>query len=214
MNKRNLQKELDAIIEKNRAEGVTPRLLMHACCAPCSSYCLEYLSKYFEITLFYYNPNIYPESEYAKRADEVRKLAACLPAENKISVEVCEFVPAEYYEAVRGLEKCREGGERCEKCFRLRLGKAAAYAKENGIELFTTTLSISPLKNAALLCGIGEEEGEKNGVRYLPTDFKKKGGYLRSVELSREYGLYRQDYCGCAYSWAERQKEKETQPKA
>lgn len=212
MNKRNLQKELDTIIEENRARGVIPRLLLHACCAPCSSYCLEYLSKYFEITLFYYNPNIYPENEYSKRAAEAERLAASLPAENKINVKVCEFVPEEYNEAVRGFESCREGGERCERCFKLRLGKTAAYAKENGFDFFTTTLSISPLKNAALLCSIGEQEGEKAGVKYLPADFKKRGGYLRSVELSREYGLYRQDYCGCTYSYAEsvqRRREKE-----
>lgn len=207
MNRRNLQKELDAIIKENENAGIKPKLLLHACCAPCSSYCLEYLSKYFEITVFYYNPNIFPESEYEKRANEVERLVEALNKEGKIKTAVCEFVPEEYYEAVSGYEDCREGGKRCEKCFNLRLSKTAAYAKEHGFDFFTTTLSISPLKDAQLLCDIGERNGEKAGVRYLPADFKKRGGYLRSIELSREYGLYRQNYCGCAFSYAGRREK-------
>lgn len=200
MNGRNYQKELDKIIEKNEKAGITPRLLLHACCAPCSSYCLEYLSQYFEITVLFYNPNIYPEDEYEKRAEEAKRIVRETKSQNPISVVVCDFVPEEFYAAVRGLENCREGGERCRKCFELRLEKAAAYAKENGYDYFTTTLTISPLKDSQVLNGAGEEAGRKYGISHLPSDFKKKGGYQRSIVLSKEHGLYRQDYCGCVFS--------------
>lgn len=200
MNGRNYQRELDRIIEENEKSGVTPRLLLHACCAPCSSYCLEYLSQYFRITVLYYNPNIYPGEEYEKRAREVKRLIEGLNVKNEISLVVCPFDSSEFYETVKGYEDCREGEERCRKCFELRLGKAGAYAKENGFDFFTTTLSISPLKNADVLNEAGEAVAERFGVRHLPSDFKKKGGYQRSVELSKELGLYRQDYCGCVFS--------------
>ena len=200
MNIRNYQRELEKIISANEKDGVTPSLLLHACCAPCSSYCLEYLSQHFDITVLFYNPNIYPESEYTKRAEEENRLTRNLKVKNPISLEVCDFVPEEFYSAVRGLENCREGGERCRKCFELRLEKAAAYAKEKGFDYFTTTLTISPLKSAVVLNEVGEEAGRKYGISHLPSDFKKKGGYQRSIVLSKEYGLYRQDYCGCVFS--------------
>ena len=207
MNQRNFQKELDKILEnmvKNGQEGT--RLLLHSCCAPCSSYCLEYLSKYFEITVFYYNPNITLEPEYRHRVEEQKRLIAALNEEGvsyPISVIEGDYEPALFLEAVKGLEREPEGGARCEKCFRLRLSKTAELAKELGTDYFTTTLTISPLKNAPLLNAIGEEMAGEVGIKWLPTDFKKKNGYKRSVELSAQYGLYRQDYCGCAFSKAE-----------
>lgn len=207
MNQRNFQKELDKILEnmvKNGQEG--SRLLLHSCCAPCSSYCLEYLSKYFEITVFYYNPNITLEPEYRHRVEEQKRLIAAYNEEGvrfPISVIEGDYEPAVFLEAVKGLEKEPEGGARCEKCFRLRLQKTAELAKKEGVDYFTTTLTISPLKNAPLLNAIGEEMAKEVGVSWLPTDFKKKNGYKRSVELSAQYDLYRQDYCGCAFSKAE-----------
>lgn len=200
MNNRNYQKELEKIIEENQRAGKTPTLLLHACCAPCSSYCLEYLSEFFKITVLYYNPNIYPEEEFYKRAEEEKKLIANMHPKNEISLVVCTFDSSEFFSAVKGLEDCREGGERCKKCFELRLEKTAAYARENGFDFFTTTLSISPLKDVTILNEVGEKAAEKFGVRHLPSDFKKKGGYQRSIVLSKEFGLYRQDYCGCVFS--------------
>lgn len=204
---RNFQKELDKIIETNKREGKIPSLLLHACCAPCSSYCLEYLSQYFNITVFFYNPNLYPAEEYTKRADEERKLISMLKSENKIELTVADFDDGEFYDKVKGLEKCKEGGERCRKCFELRLEKTAELAKEKGFDFFTTTLTISPLKNAQILNEIGEKMGEKHNVKHLPSDFKKRNGYKRSIELSREFDLYRQNYCGCVFSKQEREAE-------
>ena len=202
---RNFQKELEAIIEQNRKNGVVPSLLLHSCCAPCSSYCLEYLSQYFKITVLYYNPNLFPAGEYERRVFEQKKLVSALPTKYPVTLVEMKGEPEEFYSAVKGLEHIREGGERCFACFRLRLERAARYAKENGFDFFTTTLTISPLKNAQKLNEIGEEAGEKFGVRHLPSDFKKKNGYKRSVELSKVYGLYRQDYCGCVFSKRERE---------
>lgn len=202
---RNFQKELEAIIEQNRKNGVVPSLLLHSCCAPCSSYCLEYLSQYFKITVLYYNPNLFPAGEYERRVSEQKKLVSALPTKYPVTLVEMKGEPEEFYSAVKGLEHIREGGERCFACFRLRLERAARYAKENGFDFFTTTLTISPLKNAQKLNEIGEEAGEKSGVRHLPSDFKKKNGYKRSVELSKVYGLYRQDYCGCVFSKRERE---------
>lgn len=202
---RNFQKELEAIIEQNRKNGVVPSLLLHSCCAPCSSYCLEYLSQYFKITVLYYNPNLFPAGEYERRVSEQKKLVSALPTKYPVTLVEMKGEPEEFYSAVKGLEHIREGGERCFACFRLRLERAARYAKENGFDFFTTTLTISPLKNAQKLNEIGEEAGEKFGVRHLPSDFKKKNGYKRSVELSKVYGLYRQDYCGCVFSKRERE---------
>ncbi len=202
---RNFQKELEKIIEENKKNGVVPSLLLHSCCAPCSSYCLEYLSQYFKITVLYYNPNLFPAGEYERRVSEQKKLVSALPTKYPVTLVEMKGEPEEFYSAVKGLEHIREGGERCFACFRLRLERAARYAKENGFDFFTTTLTISPLKNAQKLNEIGEEAGEKFGVRHLPSDFKKKNGYKRSVELSKVYGLYRQDYCGCVFSKRERE---------
>ena len=202
---RNFQKELEAIIEQNRKNGIVPSLLLHSCCAPCSSYCLEYLSQYFKITVLYYNPNLFPAGEYERRVSEQKKLVSALPTKYPVTLVEMKGEPEEFYSAVKGLEHIREGGERCFACFKLRLERAARYAKENGFDFFTTTLTISPLKNAQKLNEIGEAVGEKFGVRHLPSDFKKKNGYKRSVELSKVYGLYRQDYCGCVFSKRERE---------
>lgn len=203
--KRNFQIELEKIIEENQKNGVVPSLLLHSCCAPCSSYCLEYLSQSFKITVLYYNPNLYPAEEYDRRVFEQKKLISLLPAKYPVSLVEMKGEEREFYAAVKGLENIKEGGERCFACFRLRLEKAARYAKENGFDFFTTTLTISPLKNAQKLNEIGEAAGEKFGVRHLPSDFKKKNGYRRSVELSKVYSLYRQDYCGCIFSKRERE---------
>lgn len=202
---RNFQKELEAIIEENKKNGAVPSLLLHSCCAPCSSYCLEYLSRYFKITVLYYNPNLFPAGEYERRVSEQKKLVSALPAKYPVTLVEMKGEPEEFYSAVKGLEHIREGGERCFACFKLRLERAARYAKENGFDFFTTTLTISPLKNAQKLNEIGEAAGVKFGVRHLPSDFKKKDGYKRSVELSKVYGLYRQDYCGCVFSKRERE---------
>lgn len=204
MNNRNYQKELEKIIERNQNESRVPRLLLHSCCAPCSSYVLEYLSRYFAITVFYYNPNISPREEYEKRVEEQRRLIERLPVEHPITFLAGEYEPDRFYEMAKGLEKEPEGGRRCFGCYRLRLTEAAKLAKEGGYDYFTTTLTISPLKNAGKLNEIGEELAGIYEVEHLPSDFKKKNGYKRSVELSGEYGLYRQDYCGCVFSKAER----------
>lgn len=200
MNKVNYQKELDKLIEKLEQSKEVPRLFLHSCCAPCSSYVLEYLSQYFEITVFYFNPNIAPEEEYRKRVEEQRRLIEQLPAVYPIQFEEGRYVPEEFYSRVRGLEKEPEGGARCRVCFELRLEEAARLASESGYDYYTTTLSISPLKNAQVLAQVAVEMGEKWGVRWLPSDFKKKEGYKRSIQLSAEYDLYRQNYCGCVFS--------------
>ena len=205
MNKRNYQKELDQILTENQKEEKVPVLLLHSCCAPCSSYVLEYLSEYFSITVFYYNPNIYPEEEYYKRVKEQQHFIERLPVKHPISFIEGEFHPEEYYEAVRGLEKEPEGGARCCVCFSLRLRRAAEEAKKIGADYLTTTLTISPLKNAEVLNEVGEQISRELGVTWLPSDFKKKNGYKRSVELSAEYGMYRQNYCGCVFSKRERE---------
>jgi predicted adenine nucleotide alpha hydrolase (AANH) superfamily ATPase len=196
---RNYQKELDKLIE-SIPDGQVPTLLLHACCAPCSSYCLEYLSQYFKITLYFYNPNIYPENEYSLRSEEARRLINEMTFKHPVTFLEGEFNPKEFYDAVKGFENEKEGGERCFRCYRLRLESTAKLAKEMGFDYFTTTLTISPLKRADKLNEIGEELGEIYSVKHLSSDFKKKNGYKRSTELSREYGLYRQDYCGCVFS--------------
>lgn len=197
------QKRLDQIIEEQVKEGRVPTLLLHSCCAPCSSYTLEYLSQYFKITVFYYNPNIYPAEEFAKRVEEQQRLIQALPAQYPISFIEGDYDSKEFYAVTKGLEKEPEGGLRCFECFRLRLEKSAILSKENGFDYFTTTLTISPLKNADKLNEIGEELAEKYGVKFLPSDFKKRGGYQRSIQLSKEYNLYRQNYCGCIFSQRE-----------
>ena len=204
--KDNFQKKLDDIIKKNTAAGVRPKLLLHSCCAPCSSYCLEYLRQYFDITDFYYNPNITEEAEYRKRTDEIKRLITVMNSEDEtlpIGFEEGRYDSREFFDAVKGFESEPEGGLRCVKCFRLRLYETARVAAEGHFDCFTTTLTISPLKNASVLNHIGEEAGREFGVMFLPSDFKKKEGYKRSVELSEKYGLYRQDYCGCGFSKGE-----------
>ena len=201
---RNYAKELEYLIEKNQEQGRVPTLLLHACCAPCSSAVLEYLSRFFAITLLYYNPNIAPYEEYEKREAELRRLVREMDVVHPVQLLPCSYDGQAYCQAVEGLEGEPEGGKRCTACFRLRLEYTARQAAKLHFDYFTTTLSISPLKNARLLNQLGEEMGEKYGVAHLPSDFKKKDGYKRSVELSKVYGLYRQDYCGCVFSKAQR----------
>ncbi len=214
-NTRNYQKELDKILELITKEEIEKgqRLLLHSCCAPCSSYVLEYLRQYFKITVFYYNPNISMEPEYRKRVEEQKRLIAEYNAlEGKgyeIDVIEGDYEPAAFYEIAKGLEQCPEGGERCFACYELRLLKTAILAQEEKYDYFTTTLTISPLKNAQKLNEIGECLSQKYNVPWLVSDFKKKNGYKRSIELSAEYDLYRQDYCGCIYSKQERERTKQ-----
>lgn len=200
----NYERLLDELIRRLEKSGEVPTLFLHCCCAPCSSYVLEYLSKYFRITTFYYNPNIFPQEEYAHRVAELKRFVSEFPTKYPVEFLEGAYEPERYYEAVRGLEHEREGGARCRKCFELRLGEAARMAKSLNFDYFTTTLSISPMKNAAVLNEVGEAMAEKYGVRHLPANFKRKGGFLRSTELSKEYGLYRQDFCGCVFSKEER----------
>lgn len=207
-NRINFQKEMDALIEKNLSNGVVPRLFLHSCCAPCSSYVIEYLSDYFEITVFYYNPNLYPDREYARRSGEQKRFIDEIKTKYPVSYFDCDFTPNEFYNLVKGLEQEKEGGRRCEKCFELRLSKTAEKAKAEEFDYFATTLTISPLKNASLINQIGYEQSKRYGVKYLASDFKKKNGFKRSTELSRQYGLYRQDYCGCVFSKTERERQK------
>ena len=244
-NKRNYSKELEKRIEEFQREGRHPRLLLHACCAPCSSYCLEYLREYFDVTVFFYNPNITEENEYKKRVIEEKRLIeeynrqvreknfeGMNSDENARIIEIIEgeYKPSDFFEAAKGYEDCKEGGERCRKCFELRLRETARVAAQKGFDYFTTTLTISPLKNADVLNEVGEaacaeirdascaETRDAAGVRaqnggasleFLPSDFKKKNGYKRSIELSHKFDLYRQDFCGCSFSKAQREKEKE-----
>ena len=203
-NQRNYQKEMEKIIEK--MQGERKSLMLHSCCAPCSSAVLEKLQKIFAITVFFYNPNISEDTEYLKRVEEQKRLIGALNKKHsdfQIQMLEGDYAPKDFYAMAKGLEKCPEGGERCFQCFRLRLEQTAKRAKEGDYDFFTTTLTISPLKNATKLNEIGEELAKEYGVTWLPSDFKKKEGYKRSIELSKEYDLYRQNYCGCAYSKAE-----------
>lgn len=200
MNQRNFQKELDRLIERECSGGKVPGLFLHACCAPCSSYVLEYLSRYFSITVFFYNPNISPKEEYEKRVSEIRRMIAEMEFIHPVELLEGEYRPWVFFQMAKGLEAVPEGGERCFKCYRLRMEEAARLAAEGGYDYFTTTLSISPLKNAGKINEIGEELAGIYKVPHLPSDFKKKNGYKRSIELSAEYGLYRQNYCGCVFS--------------
>ncbi len=209
--KENYQKQLDTLIS-SLGDNV-PTLLLHSCCAPCSSHCIEYLSQYFSITILYYNPNIAPEEEFRKRAQEQQRLVSEMPLKHPVTVVVDDYDPQEFYSAVKGLEHIPEGGERCFACYRLRLERASDYAAQHGFDYFCSTLSISPLKNAAKLNEIGNELSQLYQVKHLPSDFKKRGGYQRSIALSKEYGLYRQNYCGCAFSKAEaQQREAQKRP--
>ena len=207
--KPNYAREMDRVLQS--LGGSRPRLLLHACCGPCSSAVLEQLCQYFDITILYYNPNIWPAAEYRRREEELERFVA---AAHPLGVTVVEdrYDPEEFYAAARGLEAEPERGARCTACYRLRMRRAAAYAAANGFDWFATTLSISPHKDAERINRIGQELAAEYGVPHLPSDFKKKNGYLRSLQLSAEYGLYRQDYCGCVYSHA--QSEAERQAKA
>ena len=210
MNRRNYQKELDRLLEQLKGQE-EKHLFLHSCCAPCSSYVLEYLSPYFRITVFYYNPNITASAEYFKRVEEQKRLIELLnQKEGHFPIQVVEgdYRPKDFLDVAEGLEDCPEGGERCFACYRLRLEETAKRAKEYGADYFATTLTISPLKNAEKLNALGEELAKDYQVPWLPSDFKKKEGYKRSIELSAEYDLYRQDYCGCAFSKAERERQK------
>ena len=220
----NYQKQLEEVIEQEKNNR--KKLLLHSCCAPCSSYVLEYLREYFDITVFFYNPNISNSVEYEKRLQEEIKLIEAYnkqvengdfenmnSTENAKMIKIMEvgYEPSEFFEAVKGYEHCKEGGDRCYKCFELRLRKSAKVAKEGGFDYFTTTLTISPLKNANWLNEIGRLEGEKEGVLFLPSDFKKKDGYKRSIQLSKDFDLYRQDFCGCGFSKAEMEERRKVQ---
>lgn len=195
----NYQLELDRLLSGLTG---TPRLLLHACCAPCSSYVLEYLTRHFDITLYFYNPNITDAEEYQKRADELARLIREMPHENPIRLIVCEHQPACFYEITRGMETLPEGGVRCFGCYRQRLDAAAQYmaAHREEYDYFATTLTVSPHKNAAKLNEIGAELAAAYQLQWLPSDFKKREGYKRSIELSAQYNLYRQDFCGCEFS--------------
>ncbi|MEG0250454.1 MAG: 5-formyltetrahydrofolate cyclo-ligase [Peptostreptococcus sp.] len=198
----NYQKELEKLI-KNIDENKTPTLLLHSCCGPCSSYCLEYLSEYFEVTIFYYNPNIYPSEEYFYRVEEQKRIIDLTKSKNPIHMIEGKYDVERFYEMVKGLEDMPEGGKRCYKCYDMRLREAAKTGKENGFDYFTTTLSISPHKNSQVLNKIGEKIAEEYEIPHLPSDFKKNNGYKRSCEITKKYGMYRQDYCGCEFSQRE-----------
>ena len=203
----NYQKELDKTLEQLDKEAKVPTLLLHSCCAPCSSYILEYLSQYFQITVFYYNPNIYPESEYTKRILEQQTLIGQMKSKHPISFMAGAYDKERFYAMAEGMEALKEGGVRCFACYELRLREAAEYAKAHDFDFFTTTLSISPLKNAAKLNEIGKKLEEEYSVQYLYSDFKKKDGYKKSTEISKEYHMYRQYYCGCVYSKRDRDRQ-------
>ena len=200
--KTNFQIEMEKLIAAFRDRR--PTLLLHACCAPCSSYVLESIAKYFDITMYFYDPNITPAEEYEKRYSELKRLLREAPFANGIKIMESAYEPEKFFEIAKGLEDIPEGGERCFKCYRLRLEKTAQTAKEHGFDYFATTLSISPYKSSAKLAEISLALEKEYGVNWLPSDFKKRGGYKRSIELSKEYELYRQDYCGCVYSQAQR----------
>ena len=217
MNKRNYQKELENIIGE-LPQGHRPRLLLHSCCAPCSSYCIEYLASYFDIRLYYYNPNISPEEEYMKRAGELERLVEQMYERGALrpgSVEAVRgsYEPQLFYEMTRGMEELPEGGERCYRCYEQRMESAARYAADEHFDYYTTTLSISPMKNPVWINEIGERLGDKYGIRHLPSEFKKKGGYQRSIQLSAEYELYRQNFCGCVFSQRDALKRDELKKK-
>ncbi|MDS0525095.1 epoxyqueuosine reductase QueH [Clostridium sp. SHJSY1] len=205
----NYQKELDSLINKLVKENEVPTLLLHSCCAPCSSYVLEYLSNYFKITVFFYNPNIYPEKEYLRRVEEQKKFISSLNTKHDINFIIGKYDTESFYNMSKGLENVKEGGERCFKCYELRLNEAAAICKKENFDYYTTTLTISPHKNAKKLNEIGWKLAEIHETKYLFSDFKKKNGYKRSIELSKEYNLYRQDYCGCVFSKRERMEQME-----
>lgn len=197
---KNYDKLLGEFIDRHSKKGEVPRVLLHSCCAPCSSYVIEYLSHYFYLTILYYNPNISPKEEYEKRKKEQMRLIEEMDTTYRVDMLDCDYDHDFYKSAIQGLELEPERGSRCTICFRLRLEKTAWLAKSNHYDYFGTTLTVSPYKNASLINEIGLELQEKYHISFLIADFKKKNGYKRSIELSKEYGLYRQNYCGCIYS--------------
>ncbi len=198
--KQNYQSLLDAQLENIKANQTKPTLLLHACCAPCSSYVLEYLNEFFDITIFFYNPNIFPIEEYEYRANELKRLLKEMNLEDSVKIVVPEYAPGEFFEISKGKEDEKERGSRCTDCYNLRLRKTFLYAKENRFDYYTTTLSISPHKDAERINNIGIALAKETNVKWLYSDFKKKNGYIRSIQLSQKYNLYRQNYCGCIYS--------------
>ena len=200
MNQVNYQKELEKTIAKIKEKGEIPSLLLHSCCAPCSSYVLEYLSDYFMITVFYYNPNIYPKSEYDKRLEEQKTLINNMKLKNEVKLIEGKYNSQAFFSMAKGSESVKEVGIRCFKCYELRLREGVSIAEKYNFDYFTTTLSISPYKNAKVLNEIGEALTKDTKVKYLSSDFKKNNGYKRSIELSKIYSLYRQNYCGCVFS--------------
>ena len=207
MNAINYQKVMEELIRDNCSETVVPRLLLHSCCAPCSSYCISCLAEYFHVTVFYYNPNIYPPEEYRMRAAEQKRFVEQYPTKYPVSYIEAPYESDRFYEMARGMEDIPEGGERCFACYEMRLKKSAEYASLHGFDFFTTTLSISPLKNAQKLNEIGAKLAEQFHVQYLYSDFKKKEGYKKSTEISKEYQMYRQYYCGCVFSKRDRDRQ-------
>lgn len=201
----NFQIKCEETLEEIEKRRDVPSLLLHACCAPCSSYVLEYLSNYFKITILYYNPNIYPPLEYQRRLEELKTFLPKRNYKNSVTLVETDYIPKEYYKIVSGMEALGERSKRCYSCYQFRMEEAVKYALKEKFDYFTTTLSISPYKNSNWINEIGEELEKKYKVSYLYADFKKKNGYKRSIELSHEYGLYRQDYCGCEYSKKERE---------
>ncbi len=197
---RNYSKELEVMIENNKKENIVPKLMLHACCACCLSYVLEYLNEHFDIYVLYYNPNITECDEYEYRKSEVERLVSQMPLKRKVTIVDCEYDPDTYLSNIGGLENEPERGARCSVCFDMRLRKTAEFAKNYGCDYFATTLTISPLKNSSIINSIGEQVQKDYSVSYLGSDFKKKNGYKRSIELSKEYNLYRQNYCGCVFS--------------
>ena len=209
----NYRIEMERELKRIQQQGVRPLLVLHSCCAPCSSACLELLDRYFRIVVYYYNPNISPESEFVHRAEEQKRLIAHMPLNDDVQAVIGEYDPQNFYEHVRGHESDPEGGDRCGICFEMRLRKTAEFARRIGADYFATTLTISPLKNAQRLNALGAQIAAEYGVDYLLSDFKKKDGYRRSCVLSEEYGLYRQDFCGCIYSRMAREAARTASPK-
>ncbi len=196
----NYAKELEKLLNELKGKNITPNLLLHSCCAPCSSYVIEYLSNYFNITILYYNPNISPYEEYLKRKQEQIRLINTIKVKNKLNIIDCDYDNDLYKKNIKGLENEPEKGARCTICFNLRLEKTAITAKDNNYDYFGTTLTVSPYKNSKLLNEIGEKLSKEYNIPWLYSDFKKNNGYKRSIELSEKYNLYRQNYCGCIYS--------------
>lgn len=195
---KDIAKRADAIKKELAGSGKRATMLLHSCCGPCSTYCIEYLAEVFDLTVLFYNPNIAPEEEYRRRAAEQQRYIRDFT--QGVRCEICDYRPEEFLSRVRGLETCPEGGARCEKCFELRLDFCARLAAERGFDYFCTTLTVSPHKNAELINCIGERKAAEYGVAFFPSDFKKKNGYVRSVQLAKQASLYRQNYCGCAFS--------------